>query len=95
MLLCVLLGVCCVTPLHRPGYSKILAHIQFSAKQQLSIWFLCLVSGWMWALKQNWYLFAGRSHKGLGNSEMSEVSLVSFRDVIFLFKHILNPSRVK
>lgn len=50
----------------------------------------------MWALKQSWFLFAGKSHKGLGNSEMSEVSLVSFRDIIiFLFKRILKPSRVK
>lgn len=89
MLLCVLLGVCRVSPLHRPGYSKILAHVQLSAKQQLSVWF-CAWSLDGWALKQNWYLFAGRSHKGLGNSEMSEVSLVSFRDVIFLFNNILN-----
>lgn len=49
----------------------------------------------MWALKQKWLLFAGSTHKGLGNSEMPGVSLVSFRDVIFLFKHILKPFRVK
>lgn len=40
----------------------------------------------MWAVKQSWYLFARRSHKELGNSEMSGVSLVSFRDIIFFIQ---------
>lgn len=40
----------------------------------------------MWAVKQSWYLFARRSHKVLGNSEMSGVSLVSFRDIFFFIQ---------
>lgn len=35
MLLCVLLGVCRVSPIHTAGYSKIVAHIQLNVKQQL------------------------------------------------------------